>query len=227
MPSQVHELISLTASPTMPSPWTGDGELSDLWSWGDFFIAFLVDPPSMSDATALVAGTLEKPPGMRYHYSAIAYYKLERNPHGPSHRPVVVYSIEQVTSDGVRQMRANLEQSMGKQAVAELEPDNPPLVIGAFVSGGMRFNLGEYSGSLDLLSARSALFEAVGKELDLSGEAVRIGHLGDAWGHPQTGLPDREDKARNSVTGAAIREHVMSKSRKGCLGALPGLLLVL
>jgi hypothetical protein len=61
-----------------------------------------------------------------------------------------------------------------------------PIMLGLFKSTS-RFNLGDYEGKLTLNDARNEFFKITKSELNLSGEAQKIGSMKDAWGHPQTG----------------------------------------
>lgn len=181
------DLLSLLKTPSLPLAW-GNPDKGTLFAWGDFYLVLAIDAPMF--------GALNNPewinnPPMRYPYSLIAFYHQERSPHGPSARPVLAVTLEQVTAAGKRMM------AQGKG-----DPDGPPgpPMLCAFTSGA-HLNYGPYPGELREEPVIAALIEKAREHLPVVGDPVPLGKPADAYGHPATGMPKEKPKisgARNS-----------------------------
>ena len=173
-----HELISLTTFPTMAAPWSSQDK-GETWVWGSFFGTIQKEPQSIADGITAMTGWRKPLPGsMVYHYVMTIFYNKDKNPHGPSSRPVLSIGIEQLKMEGV-------SMSM-------------PIMIGIFKSGS-RSNLGNYNGTLNLNDVRQKFFNIWKSELRLSGEPQKIGTMMDAWGHPQTGWESNDGEKNNFI----------------------------
>lgn len=162
------ELLSLSTFPTMPLSWAGNPATSQLLAWGDFYLVFAVDAPPIG---AIADPSLAKL--MQYPYSLTAFYHRDKNPHGPSARPVFSCTIE-------------------KSPVADR-------IMGVFV-GGHRIQAGHYSGPMEPEAALRALSDLAREHLGVSGEPDHIGRIIEAAGHPSTGIPQNENLGGGKTT---------------------------
>ena len=161
-----YELINLTAFPSMAAPWSSQDE-GETWVWGNFFCTMQKKPQSISDGIMAMTGQrTSMPGGIIYHYAVTVFYNKDKNPHGPSSRPVLSLGIEQLMMDGI--------------------DSGMPLVVGLFKSG-VRLNLGNYNGNLTAEDVLDKFFSIIKSELKLNTEPQKIGTMKDAWGHPLTG----------------------------------------
>lgn len=76
------------------------------------------------------------------------------------------------------------------------------LMIGIF-DGHMRSNLGEYEGDVDPLLIKQRFFQILGRRLGVSGQPKKIGNLAQAYGHPETGWPEKSSTVRQGNSGCA------------------------
>jgi len=138
---------------------------------------------------ALSQMTGQKPSGLpplEYPFAMSVFYRKDKNPHGPSGRPVLVATLEKLTIPGPN-----------------------PIVRGCF-KGGLRMNQGTFEDELTQDNARRALLETVRGSLGLTGEPVKIGVISDVYGHPNTGWPAQEKTAKGgclsvlAVLGASL-----------------------
>lgn len=87
-------LLELTKWPTLPAPWSSV-DSSETWVWGDFFLTFQRKPKTVLDRTMEMQGKEAEYRGMTYHYAMAIFYRIDRNLHGPSDRPIMTSAREQ------------------------------------------------------------------------------------------------------------------------------------
>lgn len=121
---------------------------------------------------------------MIYHYAMSVFYRIDKNPHGPSHRPIMTIALEQTDMSMLIKMFGN---DAGDLLQAELG-NTMPLMIGLF-TGETRLNLGSYEGDTSAQTVKWKFFEILGQQLGVSGQPRMIGDLKQAHGHLETGLP--------------------------------------
>ena len=187
---KVFDLIDLSRWPTLPSPWSSTDE-GQTWVWGDFFFTFQKNPPAIIDILNEADGKKREYKGMNYFFSMTAYYRLDKNPMGPSHRPIMVIAIEQANLSQIRKIMAQ----RGEQApLFEGGKEIGPPMIGLF-AGEARSNLGHYEDEISAEPVRQTFFKILGDKLGLSGQPRMIGNIDQAHGHPETGLPEMKKKS--------------------------------
>lgn len=185
----MHDLISLTQWPSMPAPLSST-QPGETWVWGDFVLTLQTHPKKVADAMHQIAGTRQTGPSpIDYPYAVTVYYRKDRNPHGPSSRPILVVGIEKMNNAAA----AAMLRAQGIDP-SELGMDgDSPLVLGLFTAAS-RFNLGSYDGPTDIDSIRDQLFSIVGDHVHPVGEPVKIGPISAIHGHPNTGWPALQQK---------------------------------
>ncbi len=183
----VFALLELTKWPTLPAPWSSidDGET---WVWGDFFLTFQKKPKTILDLTMEMQQKKSEYQGMTYHYAMSVFYRIDRNPHGPSHRPIMTVALEQADMGMIARM---LDGEASDLLQAGSGSTMGPLMIGLF-AGETRMNLGEYEGDVSPQAVKRRFFEILGRQLGVSGQPKMIGDLAQAHGHPETGLPTKK-----------------------------------
>lgn len=183
----VFALLELTKWPTLPAPWSSvdDGET---WVWGDYFLTFQKKPKTVLDLAMEMQQKRAEHRGITYHYAMSVFYRIDRNPHGPSHRPIMTVALEQADMGMLADMLGNLA---GEHIQAEVGSKMGPLMICLFV-GEARLNLGEYEGDTNPQVVKRRFFEILGRQLGVSGQPKMIGDLAQAHGHPDTGLPAKK-----------------------------------
>lgn len=183
----VFNLLDLAKWPTLPAPWSSvdDGET---WVWGDFFLTFQKKPKTVLALIQQTQGEEVEYQGIIYHYAMSVFYRFDRNPHGPSHQPIMTIALEQADTDMLAKTPGN---EIGKFLKAERGIKMGPLMIGLFTDE-KRLNLGKYKGYMSQQAVRQKFFEILGAQLGVSSQPKMIGNLAQAYGHAETGLPAME-----------------------------------
>ena len=177
-------LLEPMKQPSLPASWSSV-DAGETWVWEDFFLTFQKEPETFIDF-ALALDLLEpdvaekvqaqkKEYRITYHYAMSVFYRLDRNPHGPSHRPIMVVTLEQVDTTA-------LARILGREAGESLP------MIGLFTSEA-RLNLGKYDGDNNPHAVKRKFFEILRQQLGVNGQPKMIGNLAQAFGHTETGLP--------------------------------------
>lgn len=192
LPSQnkLFALIPLINWPSFPAPWSSS-DAGETWIWGNFFFIFQKEPDIAAAVIMKMNGGKPKKQALKYHYAMIAFYRLDRNPHGPSHQPIMAVGLEQTDMSMVG---AILGKDMAAQLQAEGVKKMGPLMIGLFTAE-KRSNLGHYEGDTSPQAVKKVFFEIFASLLPVSGQPKKIGSLVDAHGHPETGLPAQKKKS--------------------------------
>jgi hypothetical protein len=186
----IFALLKLTEWPTLPAPWSSE-DSGETWVWEDFFLTFQKKPKSILDITLEMRGEKAERSGMTYHYAMSVFYRIYRNPHGPSHRPIMTIALEQSDMSTFNEM---LGHKASELHLAEGRDKMGPLVIGLFF-GEKRLNLGVYEGGTSSQAVKQRFFEILGRRLGVCGQPKMIGDLVQAHGHPETGLPAKKKKS--------------------------------
>ena len=193
----VFALLELTKWPTLPAPWSSV-DSGETWIWEDYFLTFQKKPKTILDLTMEMQGKKAEHQGMTYHYAMSVFYRIDRNPHGPSHRPIMTIALEQ-TDMGM--LAKTLGSEAGELLQAEGGSKMGPLMIGIF-TGETRMNLGDYQGEQSPQAVKRRFFEILGRQLGVGGQPKLIGNLAQAYGHPETGLPAK--KANSGCAAMAL-----------------------
>lgn len=181
-PVPVFPPLELTKYPTMPAPWSSaDG--GETWVWGDFFLTCQKKPKTVFDVTMEMQGKKDRYQGIAYHYAISVFYHRNKNPHGPSSRPVMVIALEQ----------ANIGAMAGILGVETDSNGMGPVMVGLF-TGEARTNLGKYNDETSAQAVKQHFFGILGRQLGLAGQPKLIGNLEQAYGHPETGIPPKAQK---------------------------------
>lgn len=183
----VFALLELTKWPTLPAPWSSI-DAGETWVWGDFFLTFQKKPKTILDLTMEMQGKKAEFLGMTYHYAMSVFYRIDRNPHGPSQLPIMTVALEQADMGKLAKM---LGSEAGEILQSEGGSRMGPLMIGLF-AGEIRFNLGIYEGDTSPQSVKQRFFEILGRQLGVSGQPKMIGDIAQAHGHQETGLPAKK-----------------------------------
>lgn len=184
----VFPLISINQFPTVPAIWSSS-DPGELWIWGDYFFTLQKEPCTAQQLLAKQLDKEELDSTMLYHYVMTAFYQVHKNPHGPSQRPIMVIGIEQMNNEKVIQMMGD---KLDSATLNDLSASKlGPLYLGLF-TGDAHHNLGKYKGELERVMTRETFFQVLAALLGLTGEPKYIGVMQEAFGHPQTGLPRKE-----------------------------------
>lgn len=201
-----HELIDLLDWGSMPFP-LDTREPGEAWIWGDFVLALQVRPITCANAARVAMG---KPPApaVEYPYALSVFYRKQRNPHGPSVRPVLVVTVEQSSLALLWAVAVANDPSLvgkrGKDGSKELPEgaDRKDTYLGMFTATG-RKNLGHCERLMPYPEVRMCLLELAGSWLGLTGEPTKIGTVANVHGHPDTGWapqpPPRRGCGRQAV----------------------------
>ncbi|MDO5666668.1 MAG: hypothetical protein Q4G44_02465 [Alcaligenaceae bacterium] len=186
----IYPLMSITKFPSAPALWSSS-DPGELWIWGDYFFTLQKEPKTALDMLSQQMKGQSLETGMTYRYAMNVFYQLDKNPHGPSHRPIMAICLEQ--SDYDQAMKFFRDGT-----VTIILPENSDANLGpiflALFTAEMRLNFGEYEGELSHEAVRDAFFQVLSKQLKLSGEPKHAGVMEDAFGHPETGLPAKKKK---------------------------------
>src|ERR1700730_6065777 len=159
-----HDLIELTKLSSMPVPFSS-AEPGEAWGWGDFVLTLQARPRQVLDAMSAMVGRPKGPTLLEYPFAMSVFYRKDRNPHGPSSRPVLV---------------ATLEKGFAS-----------PTIFECLFSARGHLNFGHYDGPLTIDHARNCFFKRIASHLSLTGQAVKIGDISAVFGHPDTGWPSQ------------------------------------
>ncbi len=181
------ELIELTKWPSMPAPWSSI-DPGEAWVWGDYVVLLQTKPIIVAEMMAKMIG--QKGIGvspMQYPFAMTVFYRKDRNPHGPSSRPVLVATLEQMDYAAAAKM-------MGADGIDISDMGRDAHIVLGLFTAELRLNLGNFQGDMNRDSARRYLLNLIGSHLSLKGEPVMIGTIADVHGHPNTGWPEQEKK---------------------------------
>jgi hypothetical protein len=184
-----NDLIELTKWPSMPAPWSSV-DPGEAWVWGDYVAILQTKPIPVVQMMAEMTG--QKGIGdvpIKYPFALTVFYRKDRNPHGPSSRPVLTATLER--------MDYATAASQGIILPDMMPSGEAPVVQGLFTAEA-RFNLGDFQGELTRDSARRYFLNVLKSHFSLEGEPVKIGVIADVYGHPNTGWPAKEDKKSKS-----------------------------
>ena len=183
-------LLDLTKWPTLPAPWSSV-DAGETWIWEDFFLTFQKEPKTVLEVTMEMHGEKAPPRWITYHYAMTVFYRVDRNPHGPSHVPIMTVALEQSNMGMLGKLLGNQNLEFIQSGCKQ---ETGPLMIGLF-RGQSRLNLGKYEGDTSPIVVKGVFIEILGRYLDVSSQPRLIGDLRQAHGHPETGLPAIKKKS--------------------------------
>ena len=64
-------------------------------------------PKTILDLTMEMQQKKSEYQGITYHYAISVFYRIDKNPHGPSHRPIMTIALEQADIGMLAQMLNN------------------------------------------------------------------------------------------------------------------------
>ena len=198
-----HDLIPITKFPSIPAP-LNSSDCGESFVWGDFVLILQKNPISLAEW--IQKQTSKKDfgiPPLEYPFAMSVFYRLDKNPQGPSKRPILVATLERMNYSKV----AEVMKRLGKP-IPEAKGNDAPTICGIFDATKHK-SIGEFDGEVTAESAKQYFFEVIARHLELSGEPRKIGVIKDIYGHPDTGWP--EDKASTTSKEAT------SKNKNGCL----------
>lgn len=206
-----HKLIELTKHTSMPAPFDSV-DAGEAWVWGDYVALMQTKPKTVAEMMMEMANVpkTELPP-FDYPFVMTVFYRKDKNPHGPSSRPIMVATLE--TAD-----YAKAYAQMKKRGMEIKESDMPKkksVVQGLFTGEG-RYNLGNFDEILTRDTARQYFLNWMRKTLSLAGEPEIIGSLKEVYGNPKTGWEPAElNRPKNSPNKG-----------KGCAAVIAGWILL-
>ena len=181
---KVFALLNTAETPTQPALWIST-DAGETWVWGDFFMMLQKEPVTVKENLCKEAGLPTPDMGLFYPYVMTALYRLDRNPHGPSFRPVAVATLEQSDQDSFRDFMAALGAKTSSSGGGKW---GPPFLC--MFTPDRHLNYGRYQGDIDdRETVRAHFFAMLGEYLGLDGQPRMIGTMAQAPGHPETGLP--------------------------------------
>ena len=183
-----HDLIQISTWPSMPAPWSSV-DPGEAWVWNDYVVLFQTKPRLLAEVTAAITGrpAAHLPP-IEYLYAMTVFFRPDRHPDGPSHRPVLVATLERLDLAAAGKLMG--ARSVALSAIASSE--DGPVMKGLFTADA-RLALGEFDDELTRDSARDQILNLIRRHLALVGEPVKIGAMADVHGHPSTGWPAQEE----------------------------------
>lgn len=156
------EAIILEKLTSLPMPWSSEDE-GETWVCRNFFMTFQKNPRRVQDGFTNWKGK-EVPRRMTCLYAMTVFYRLDKNPHGPSTHPILVVALE-------------------------TSPFMALPILGLF-SGTSWSSRGNYADPLTAEVVKLHFFSIVEKQLGLTRRPQKIGKMNDAFGHPKTVLPE-------------------------------------
>ena len=139
------EPLSLADLPSMAMPFTGrmkGAGKTALWDLGDYFIVTEENPIPLASVVSRIAGLANELIPIKYRYSGSLFYKLSRNPIGPSKRPLLVLGLEHSPMSSTYFERGILDRLRGR------EPVPTHLHVGCFMND-QRVRLGMIPNSVE------------------------------------------------------------------------------
>lgn len=193
----------------MPAPFTS-AEAGEAWVWGDYVILLESNPQSFAEGIANIASDLgktklakllEKPP-IEYPFAMTAFYRMDRNPHGPSRRPVMVVALEKMDYSKIRK---KMQEKGMNLKVSPSSSEQAKIFIGLFTAQ-KRANLGVFDGQIERNPVTQLFLDIIGPRLELAGEPTRIGTANDIYGHPETGWPTEKRSPSNHAENVELKK---------------------
>jgi len=172
----------------MPFPFSSS-EPGEAWIWGDFVALLQVRPKVVAEVMSDTAGMKSQGLSpMEYPFAMTVFYRKDKNPHGPSNRPILVATLEKPDAAAIIKKFGGQIDKMG------IDLKGGASVMECLFTPERHLNFGKYDKSLTLEHARNHLLKSIGSSLSLSGDPVKIGNILAVYGHPNTGWPAQEAK---------------------------------
>lgn len=186
---QVDQLVQLTKLPSVPAPFSTDGN-GEYWSWDKYFMTYQKNPKTMLETIYAMQGKSAPTIPIKYHYALSVYYHLNHNPYGPSQRPLLIYTIEQGDISTLVELVGGDKSSPGDPLQ---NPGGLTTMLCKF-ERSTHYNLGDYDGEISDGEVRKKFFAMMRDDLRPNDSPVHHGNLADAWGHENSGLPAKSKK---------------------------------
>lgn len=178
-----HELINLAEFPSMPVPLSSK-DAGEAWVWGDYVLSLQKEPGKVGEMmNAMMGKPAVGPTPLSYPYAMTVYYRKDRNPHGPSSRPIYVLTLEKVDYGLANKLLK------GKMGDLTLPVDESNTVVRCAFHAGGRYNMGPFDETLTLENVRAYFFSQVDEMVSPEGDPQHIGPIMAIHGHPLTGWP--------------------------------------
>ncbi len=161
------ELISLTTFPSIPAAWSsllrGEGERGMVLASEDYYVVFEHRPLTFAQVAEFMTNkTLTQIP-LEYLYAASVFYRKSRNPHGPSARPILAFSLE-YTEFTCAMRRRGFWDSLTNA------PAEPAEVYYCLFQPNARINMDKLPNNFTDESAKEFLLEGICERLGLERE---------------------------------------------------------
>jgi hypothetical protein len=191
----IHPLLEPSRLINMPTPKNSiDG--GEAWVIGDYYGLTLNRPIPMYQSIESATGIACAPSiGIEHRTALSVFYKHDRNPHGPSVRPIAVYSVERFV------IPSGLNNAAGSGI------DGPPGTRGQTeymmckYYNGRHSNYGACQGDGSTQSDRDQLMHQFLVDFGLSDRPKLIGSIVDIEGHPETGVPRKTSSSNSEKRG--------------------------
>ena len=181
--SEVFELLALTQSLVMPAPWSSSTPGKCL-VWDDYFALFQTNVLTTGDLMRSMQGKpLQRE--LLHDYSLVVFYRRDKCPHGPTARPILIFSLERWDFDAF------------PPGMPRLGKGTEPFPTLCVYKANGRDNYGTVTRPLNQNDAFEILTEKMRTFLNLKGSPQIIGTINDARGHPLTGWPAPVQEKKN------------------------------
>ena len=192
-----HPLLDPAKNTYMPTPKSSIDE-GEAWIVADYFMLVLNHPePIYRNVTRIVGGAFTPPVEIDHRTALSVFYRLDRNPHGPSPRPIAVYSVERF----VMPSESSGQAQTGGHSVDEKAKQVDYMLCKYYAD--KHSNFGTCRGDGTKQSDRDQLIKQFLLDFELSDRPKLIGCIADVEGHPETGVPAPVSK--------------LDAQKKGCL----------
>lgn len=188
-----HPLLDPAKNIYMPTPKSSHDE-GEAWIVADYFMLVQRHPEPIYRS---VGGEFTPPIEIDHRTALSAFYRLDRNPHGPSARPIAVYSVERFVMPG----ESTSQPSAGGHADESNAKKQDYMLCMYYADKHANYGICRGDGSKQ--SDRDQLIQRFLLDFGLSDRPKLIGCIADIEGHPETGVPASTFK--------------LPAQRKGCL----------
>ncbi|MDE5833134.1 MAG: hypothetical protein K2H64_09160 [Desulfovibrio sp.] len=184
--------VNLTKLITFPAPWASVDE-GKVYVTDDFILVMQKAPKTVVEEAFNWKGK-ECPIDNRiyYLYSMLVFYRLDKRPYLSTASPVMAISLEYSDQSDLLEILPDDDEYkkdlLKRNGMSEL-------MFCAFTAK-KRYNYGIYRGKLDRETLNCLFFDKLGEIIRKEIIPEKIGAIKDAFGHPKTGLPSREQLAR-------------------------------
>lgn len=171
-----------------PAPWSSIDE-GELWLEENYFMTLQKFPLSALALEESEGGRPASPFNMPivYPFALLVYHKIDKD--HPKVLPILALTIE-TTNYGNELSESVISEIDQHVPIRHVLDNRKPPIFFCMFEKDIHSNFGKYKGGMDRDSICDLFFEKLDSILHFANPPEKIGTMADAFGNPQTGVPE-------------------------------------